>query len=251
MIDVHAPPKSDHTWTDFFIHIATIAVGLLLAIGLEQTVEAIHHAHQRRALIEDMRAESERTVQILDSDLRLAGPETHWEKLAQRRLSSAEPVNGIITVTLPDPLSTGDHNSRIAPRSVLQIAKANGTIALLPEDLAEVYSRLDYEADRYMESQADRLRADNAVSAVTGRLDLSVDPGATLHLAATDRDELVRALAIEYANEQHSLRWAAIWAGAADAVVHNVHSVDAMGPFIEEQLRLVPRNEPAPAGARP
>jgi hypothetical protein len=27
------------TWKDFFIHIAAIAVGLLIAIGLEQTVE--------------------------------------------------------------------------------------------------------------------------------------------------------------------------------------------------------------------
>ncbi|HEY4009711.1 MAG TPA: hypothetical protein VGM11_06135 [Acidobacteriaceae bacterium] len=48
MIDVHAPHESTHTWADFFIHIATIAVGLLLAIGLEQTVEAIHHLHQVR-----------------------------------------------------------------------------------------------------------------------------------------------------------------------------------------------------------
>ena len=55
MLDVHAPHKSDHTWTDFFIHVGTIAVGLLLAIGLEQTVEYLHHRHLaaegRRALL--------------------------------------------------------------------------------------------------------------------------------------------------------------------------------------------------------
>ena len=39
MIDIHPPHKSDHTWKDFFIHIGTIAVGILIAIGLEQTVE--------------------------------------------------------------------------------------------------------------------------------------------------------------------------------------------------------------------
>ena len=48
MIDVHVPEKSEHTWTDFFIHIGTIAVGLLLAIGLEQGVEWLHHRHERR-----------------------------------------------------------------------------------------------------------------------------------------------------------------------------------------------------------
>jgi hypothetical protein len=46
MIDVHPPHQATHTWTDFFIHIATIVVGLLFAIGLEQTVEYVHHRHQ-------------------------------------------------------------------------------------------------------------------------------------------------------------------------------------------------------------
>src|SRR5579862_4065971 len=46
MLDVHVPHKSEHTWTDFFLHIATIVLGLLIAIGLEQTVEWVHHRHQ-------------------------------------------------------------------------------------------------------------------------------------------------------------------------------------------------------------
>jgi len=46
MLDVHAPHQSVHTWKDFFIHIATIVVGLLIAIGLEQTVEHFHHKQQ-------------------------------------------------------------------------------------------------------------------------------------------------------------------------------------------------------------
>ena len=46
MLDVHAPHKTIHTWKDFFIHIATIVIGLLIAVGLEQTVEYFHHRHQ-------------------------------------------------------------------------------------------------------------------------------------------------------------------------------------------------------------
>jgi hypothetical protein len=57
MIDVHAPHKSDHTWTDFVIHIATITVGLFIAIGLEQTVEHFHHVHQRHQLEDNLRDE--------------------------------------------------------------------------------------------------------------------------------------------------------------------------------------------------
>jgi hypothetical protein len=40
MLDVHPPHQAIHGWRDFFIHIATIVVGLLIAVALEQTVEA-------------------------------------------------------------------------------------------------------------------------------------------------------------------------------------------------------------------
>ena len=39
MLEVHAPHESLHTWKGFFIHIATICVGLLIAVGLEQTTD--------------------------------------------------------------------------------------------------------------------------------------------------------------------------------------------------------------------
>ncbi len=39
MLDVHPPEHTPHTWRDFFLHIATIVIGLLIAIGLEQSVE--------------------------------------------------------------------------------------------------------------------------------------------------------------------------------------------------------------------
>ena len=57
MLDVHAPHEVVHTWKDFFIHIATIAIGLLIAIGLEQTVEFFHHRHQLREAREQLSVE--------------------------------------------------------------------------------------------------------------------------------------------------------------------------------------------------
>ena len=59
MLDVHAPHEVLHTWKDFFIHIAIIVIGLLIAVGLEQTVEYFHHRQQvaeiRRSLAEERR----------------------------------------------------------------------------------------------------------------------------------------------------------------------------------------------------
>ena len=59
MLDVHAPHEVVRTWKDFCIHIAAIAVGLLIAIGLEQTVEHFHHRHQVAETREALRVERE------------------------------------------------------------------------------------------------------------------------------------------------------------------------------------------------
>ena len=45
MLEVHPPHHSPTTWRDFLLHIVTIVIGLLIAIGLEQTVEYFHHRH--------------------------------------------------------------------------------------------------------------------------------------------------------------------------------------------------------------
>jgi hypothetical protein len=57
MLDVHAPHELLHTWKSFFIHIATIVIGLLIAVGLEQAVEAMHWHKQVRTARDVLRNE--------------------------------------------------------------------------------------------------------------------------------------------------------------------------------------------------
>ena len=45
MLDVHAPEHPVHTFRDFLLHLFTITVGLLIALGLESAVEWRHHVH--------------------------------------------------------------------------------------------------------------------------------------------------------------------------------------------------------------
>jgi len=66
MLDVHAPHQSVHTWKDFFVHIATICVGLLIAVGLEQAVEGVHHHHQREQLLVSLDHDTRATLQDAD-----------------------------------------------------------------------------------------------------------------------------------------------------------------------------------------
>ena len=64
MIDVHPPHESVHTWKDFFIHIATIVVGLLIAVGLEQSVEWLHCQHEVHDLRESLTQERGENIRI-------------------------------------------------------------------------------------------------------------------------------------------------------------------------------------------
>lgn len=47
MLDVHPPHEPVHGIRDFLLHLLTITVGLLIALGLEGTVEWRHHVHVR------------------------------------------------------------------------------------------------------------------------------------------------------------------------------------------------------------
>jgi hypothetical protein len=59
MIDVHPPQHAAITRRDFFIHLSTVVLGILIAIGLEQAVEYIHHRHQVSETREALRVERE------------------------------------------------------------------------------------------------------------------------------------------------------------------------------------------------
>jgi hypothetical protein len=67
MFDVHAPHQTVHTWKDFLVHIAAIAIGLLLALALEKLAEYVHDRHQlteaRRELAAEV-AENRRSLAL-------------------------------------------------------------------------------------------------------------------------------------------------------------------------------------------
>jgi hypothetical protein len=72
MLDVHPPHESIHTWHSFLIHIATIVVGLLIAVALEQGVERIHEHYELIKVREELARELDGNREILAED------ERHW-----------------------------------------------------------------------------------------------------------------------------------------------------------------------------
>jgi hypothetical protein len=59
MLDVHPPHEKIHGFRDFLLHMLTITLGLLIALGLEGCVEWNHHRHLRNEAEANLRQEIE------------------------------------------------------------------------------------------------------------------------------------------------------------------------------------------------
>ena len=150
-MDVHPPDHPLHTWKDFFIHIATIIVGLLIAIGLEQSVEALHHRHQRQELQQDLHDEAEKNQKIIGRDLHMQDLEAWFDRAMME--AAAAPAQGKLTFALsPPPCITGSVGTAairyFAPsEAVWTTAKESGLAALLPVEEARVHARLGHNLE--------------------------------------------------------------------------------------------------------
>ena len=241
MIDIHPPAHGAMTRRDFFVHLGIVVLGILIAIGLEQAVEAVHHRVQRNDLIRQMRTESQHNLSIFETDRRIVIVQIAWYRNCLSALIHATPHQNSIDVTLPLRQPTPPP---ITPeQAAWAIATTNGTVALLSDNLAEVYQRLDLEAEvaNYAQTKVN----DSAVemAAVSVRLGLALDPGATLHLSPADRDLLLQALSRVEADWSQVLLRDAFWQGAADAVAHNVSSRDDIVPYMRQAVRSTQQAE--------
>ena len=188
MLDVHMPHPT-HTWKDFFIHIATIMVGLLIAIGLEQTVEYFHREHQRHVLEENLHQEgvesqeiARRDVDFLDAGMSLLAEDVRLAdvELAARghRAARFSPVH----TQQPDIFT-------IPPQAVWTSARESGLTALLPRELHRSYTRLYLQFDlaqRYELDRRDARSERNGFVCLFGDGNLPCKPD----LAAMSVDEL-------------------------------------------------------------
>src|SRR5215469_8777674 len=65
MLEVHPPETRIHGVGEFFLHLFTITVGLLIALGLENAAGAVHHRHQREEAETRIRRELQENRQHL------------------------------------------------------------------------------------------------------------------------------------------------------------------------------------------
>jgi hypothetical protein len=152
MLDVHAPHDAVRTWRDFCIHIAAIAVGLLIAIGLEQTVEYFHHRHQVAETREALRVEREQNhlrvaEQTMEFRVRVRAIQTNLAVFHYLGLHPGAPEKD-----LPGKVNWHNLGSPFIDY-VWQTAQQTGVTAFMPPSevrrKAELYRRLKACTDSY------------------------------------------------------------------------------------------------------
>lgn len=148
----HVPHEPIQSWRGFCIHIATITIGLLIAITLEQCVEALHHLHQRHQLQHDLIEEAARNRDILTTDLSL-GSQAEWFRAVLSATRSI-PASGQSAIELPlmpciagtlgaNGMGGAVQSKYFAPTDAVWItARDGGLIAQLPVEEARMYARL-------------------------------------------------------------------------------------------------------------
>jgi hypothetical protein len=147
MIDVHAPHQSTHTWTDFFIHIATIILGIFIAIGLEQTVEAVHQLHQRHHLEDNLRNELRTNLQRDANDFRVFADIRAYTVELKSAVTARR--TGISSPAAPPPANDSRrYRIPIAPSiAIWDAAKLDATITLLPSREIDLFHAVILQHD--------------------------------------------------------------------------------------------------------
>lgn len=144
-MDVHPPHEPVHTWSQFWIHLGTITVGLLIALGLEQGFEWMHRVHERHALQQELHDEGERNEAALRLD---------FARMAVLKDSLVAWHRGVDDAIAKDGGLNGSPNSNtttgtvpLPSEAMWDSAKASGRVALLSDDQTAVYAFLYQQED--------------------------------------------------------------------------------------------------------
>ncbi len=177
MLDVHPAHHAASTWRDFFIHIATIVLGLLIAIGLEQIVEYFHHRHLAHQAREQLLIE--RTQNETSNEFNIFATQRHQTHL-KRDLAILRAIQSHTSVP-PGPFILR-HARYLYLEDEWRKIHQSGTVNYLDENLGPVdyrYSNQDAFMARAAQSIEDLYRAAAVLRTeddpITATMDSSLD----------------------------------------------------------------------------
>ena len=149
MLDVHAPEHRIGGFRDFLIHLLTITVGLLIALGLENAAEAWHHRQQRREAEAEIREELNENRQLL---MKAAGP----VRAERNNLVQAIRTYRVRSAGKPTDTTKIDltFNEEPIPDAAWRAAIASGVLAYMPYDQVKRFAAA-YQVQTLLEQAED------------------------------------------------------------------------------------------------
>lgn len=151
VIDIHPPHQAAHSWRDIAIHLATITIGLFIALTLEGCVEWQHHRHMVREARENIHSEVLDNQKELTSALREIGKEQQQIKqdvdalLAMQKGATTEGAH----------VALGFNNSSLQSAS-WNTAHETGALAYMPYPEVKSYSEM-YDLQNLFATETTRL----------------------------------------------------------------------------------------------
>jgi hypothetical protein len=207
MLDVHPPHEPIHSWKEYLLHMSTIVLGLLIAISLEQSVEWLHHLHQRHQLEEDLHAEDLLDHDQVQGDLRTYEVRRVWMVGLRDQVDRMRASGGKLKLPYPpEPLNDPVTKQPLSPQtipsdSVWSTAKESALVVLLPRAEAQMYARHARQHDFLMDAANAWIAVGTELIAFEDRFD-DAGPKSTPDLSrmgVTDLDEYSKLLSLELA----------------------------------------------------
>lgn len=241
MLDLDPPHEKTHTWTAFFFHIATIIVGLFVAIGLEQTVEAIHRHRELVLLQSELRQEALHNRAIAEGDLLWMNRQILWLLEVKDALDSISSANSDPVMLPAKPqLPKGAVVDEDLVLTAWKIAGEDTTVALLPHDDAMRYSNAYAAAEQ--ERREDALATAAGMhfeSFFVGGLRGSGDLDLT-HLSPADREAVARTTAELLATLRQQKNAMAVFYGMNENAISGDTNATAFNRHKNEILQRYP-----------
>jgi hypothetical protein len=239
MIDIHDAHHAASTWKEFFIHIATIVLGLVIAVGLENTVEYFHRQSERRQLEDDLRIEADGRIPDFVANIKSQVAREEWCRAVLERGRAAAVSGGFVTFVIPD---RPPFPSSLRPENgTWPAAEASGRVAVLPKQEVEGWDLVDYYARRSDRTMDDLATSSHDFHAVADRLGISVAPGATVRVTPAERDELMRSLATLSEREKAFTLTVVDWQGTSDGATHGASTDAQMQSYIQRAYAAMPK----------
>ncbi|WP_263382233.1 hypothetical protein [Granulicella arctica] len=168
-MDVHAPHEPIHSAKDFFLHLFTITVGLLIAVGIEGCVEL----HREHSLVKEARATLREEIEHNATALKGAS-----SVVAEERRNIADDMDALTKIeehpldkTLQNASLTAKYNVQGLNEAAWKTAQMTGALAYMPYKESQRYTDIYESQHDFLADQQKILDDEAAFFGVLAKMD--------------------------------------------------------------------------------